>query len=159
MAGRSFYENDSTVFTPDAFAFVMDSELKRALRVQSYLTLIVMDISREWEGMVVSTDEGTLHEVATVVANDVRGTDLLGRTEQSTLALLLLDTDLEQARRVIDRMVARLGDYSFRTVLRVVVGAACYPQHGTDAASLTREAMARPLVNWRRSDATGPAQN
>lgn len=159
MAARSFYEDDSTVFTPEAFAFVMDNELRRALRVQSYLTLVLMDISREWEGMVMSTDDGTLHEVATVVAHDVRSTDLLGRTGQSALALLLLDSDLEQARYVIDRVVARIGDYSFRTALRLVVGAACYPQHGTDAVSLTREAMARPLVTWRRPDAMDPAQN
>jgi len=33
--------------------------------------------------------------------------------------------------------------------LRIAVGAACYPTHAIDAESLKRQAMTRPIVNWR----------
>jgi len=94
-----------------------------------------------------------------VVGKDVRATDLLGRTEKGVLALVLLDADFEQARLVIYRLVSRLDDYGFQLALRVAVGAACYPTHAGDADSLSREALTRPLVNWRRPDASTTVQN
>jgi hypothetical protein len=45
--------------------------------------------------------------------------------------------------------VSRIEHYEFPTALRIAVGAACYPTHANDAGALKREAMARPIVNWR----------
>lgn len=150
----AFYEEGSRLLTPGAFAFVLDSELKRAVRSQNFLTLVTLETSREWEGMMVTADDGTLLEVAQVIGREVRDTDLLGHSEKGTLALVLLDADYEHSARVIDRLVARIEHYEFPTPLRIAVGAACYPTHAVDAASLTRQAMTRPIVNWRghRSD-------
>ena len=64
MADRSLYEEGNKVLTPNAFEFVLDSELKRAVRSQNFLTLVVVEASREWEGMTVTADDGTLQEVA-----------------------------------------------------------------------------------------------
>ncbi len=144
-----FYEEGSRLLTPGAFAFVLDSELKRAVRSQNFLTLVTLETSREWEGMMVTADDGTLLEVAQVIGREVRDTDLLGHSEKGTLALVLLDADFEHSSRVIDRLVARIDHYEFPTPLRIAVGAACYPTHAVDAASLTRQAMTRPIVNWR----------
>jgi hypothetical protein len=33
--------------------------------------------------------------------------------------------------------------------MRIAVGAACYPTHAVDADSLKRQALSRPIVNWR----------
>ncbi len=41
MTSSPFYEEGSKVLTPGAFDFVLDSELKRAVRSQNYLTLVV----------------------------------------------------------------------------------------------------------------------
>src|SRR5262245_13598743 len=108
MSSSAFYEEDSKVLTPGAFEFVLDSELKRAVRSQNYLTLISLEANREWEGMQVSADNGTLQEVAQVIGREVRDTDLLGHTGRGRLALVLLDADFEHSRRVIDRLVARI---------------------------------------------------
>src|SRR5213594_3510337 len=149
MTSSSFYEEGSKLLTPGAFEFVLDSELKRAVRSQNFLTLVTVEASREWEGMVVTADEGTLHEVAEIVGREVRDTDLLGHTEIGALALVLLDSDFERSARVVDRLVSRIDHYAFPTALRIAVGAACYPTHAVDAPTLKREAMARPIVNWR----------
>jgi len=149
MAGSSFYEEGSRLLTPGAFEFVLDSELKRAVRSQNFLTLVVLEASREWEGMMVTADDGTLQEVAQVIGREVRDTDLLGHSDKGTLALVLLDADFEHSARVIDRLVARIDNYEFPTALRIAVGAACYPTHAVDAESLKRQAMTRPIVNWR----------
>ncbi len=149
MSGSSFYEEGSRLLTPGAFDFALDSELKRAVRSQSFLTLVMLEASREWEGMMVTADDGTLQEVAQVVGREIRDTDLLGHPDKGTLAVVLLDADFEHSTRVIDRIVARIDNYEFSTALRIAIGAACYPTHAVDAESLERQAMTRPIVNWR----------
>jgi len=149
MTSSSFYEEGSRLLTPGAFEFVLDSELKRAVRSQNFLTLVTLEASREWEGMTVTADDGTVHEVAQLIGKEVRDTDLLGHTERGTLALVLLDADFDHSTRVIDRLVARIENYEFATPLRIAVGAACYPTHAVDAESLKRQALSRPIVNWR----------
>jgi GGDEF domain-containing protein len=148
MADTSFYEKGSRLLTPGAFEFVLKSELKRAVRSQTFLTLVVVEMTREWEGMSVTADDGTLQEVASLIGREVRATDLLGHSEGGTLALVLLDADLENSGGVIER-VSRIENYEFATPLRIAVGAACYPTHAVDAEALMRQALSRPIVNWR----------
>jgi GGDEF domain-containing protein len=146
MTSSAFYEEGSTILTPPAFEFVLDSELKRAVRSQNFL-------------MMVTADEGTLREVAELVVREVRDTDLLGHVDKGTLALVLLDADFEHAIPVINRVVSRIENYKFPAALRIAVGAACYPVHAVDAASLKHEAQSRPVVNWRGGLRTSAGQN
>ena len=149
MATDSFFEEGSRLLTPNAFEFVLDGELKRAVRSQNFLTLVVLETKREWEGLEVTADDGTVEEVAQLVGREVRDTDLLGKSEKGSLALVLLDADFENSTRVIDRLVSRIDNYDFPTPLRISVGAACYPTHAVDADSLKRQAVSRPVVSWR----------
>src|SRR5258705_2433647 len=149
MTSSSFYEEGPRLLTPGAFEFVLDSELKRAVRSQNFLPLVTLEASREWEGMMVTADDGTVHEVAQIIGKEVRDTDLLGHTERGTLALVLLDADFEHSARVIERLVSRIENYEFANQMRIAVGAACYPTHAVDAESLKRQAMSHPIVNWR----------
>ena len=149
MTSASFYEEGSKLLTPGAFEFVLEIEIKRALRSQTFLTLVTVETTREWEGMMVTADEGTVQEMAQIIGSQVRDTDLIGHTDRGTLALVLLDSDFDHSTRVIDRLVSRIEDYEFPTALRVAVGAACYPTDAVDAGSLKRQALSRPLVNWR----------
>jgi hypothetical protein len=50
---------------------------------------------------------------------------------------------------VVDRLVGRIENHEFPMPLHIAIGAACYPTHAVDAGSLRRQAMARPIVNWR----------
>ena len=159
MASSSFYEEGSKLLTPNAFEFVLDSELKRAVRSQNFLTLVTVEASREWEGMMVTADDGTLQEVAQIIGREVRDTDVLGHTGKGTLALVLLDTDFEHSSRVIDRVVSRIENYEFQNALRIAVGAACYPTHAVDAETLKHQATSRPLVNCRSGPRSSSAQN
>jgi GGDEF domain-containing protein len=144
-----FFEEGSRLLTPNAFEFVLDGELKRAVRSQNFLTLVVLEAKREWEGLMVTADDGTVEEVAQIVGREVRDTDLIGKTEKGTLSLVLLDADYESSARVIDRLVQRIDSYDFPTPLRISMGAACYPTHAVDSPSLKRQALSRPVVSWR----------
>jgi GGDEF domain-containing protein len=159
MTRSSFYEESSKLLTSGAFEFVLENELKRAVRSQSYLTLVTVEASREWEGMTVTADDGTLQEVALIIGSEVRDTDLLGHTDQGVLAIVLLDADFEHSERVINRLMSRIENYEFPNPLRIAVGAACYPTHAVDALSLKRQALSRPLVNWRGGLRSSADQN
>jgi len=159
VTNGSFFEHDSKVLTSAAFEFVLESELKRADRYQNYLTLVTVETSREWEGMTMSADDGTLEEVAQVIRREIRDTDMLGHSDTGTLGLVLLDADFDQSARVIERLVARIQNYKFPTALRIAIGAACYPTHAIVAESLKRQALSRPLVNWRGGTQSSPDQN
>jgi len=150
MAPDQFFEEEgSRVLTPHAFEFVLDGELLRAIRSQNFLTLVVLETHRQWEGLEVTADDGTVDEVASVIGREVRDTDLIGKTDKGTLSLVLLDADFDSSTRVIDRLVSRIDHYDFPTPLRISVGAACYPTHAVDADSLKRQAISRPVVSWR----------
>jgi GGDEF domain-containing protein len=149
MADPFFEEEGSRLLKANAFEFVLDGEMRRAVRSQNYLTLVALETRREWDGMTVTADDGTLDEVARIIGHEVRDTDLLGNTEAGVLSVVLLDADYENATRVIDRLVQRIDHYEFTTPLRISVGAACYPTHAVDSGSLKHEALSHPVVNWR----------
>ena len=155
MTNTTFYEEGSKLLTPSAFDFVLESELKRAVRSQNFLTLVVVEAAREWEGMTMTADDGTVQEVAQIIGKEVRDTDLLGHTDRGTVAIVLLDSDFEHSTRVIDRLISRIENYEFPTALRIAVGAACYPTHAVDADTLKRQALSRPIAQWRGGSSTG----
>jgi hypothetical protein len=159
VSDGAFFEHDSKVLTSAAFEFVLESELKRADRYQNYLTLVTVETSREWEGMTMTADDGTLEEVAQVISREIRETDMLGYSDKGTLGLVLLAADFEQSARVIERLVTRIQNYKFPNALRIAIGAACYPTHAIVADSLKRQALSRPLVSWRGGAQSSPDQN
>src|SRR3954465_1637993 len=159
MTSRSFYEEGSKLLTPAAFEFVLDGELKRAVRSQNFLTLVVVEASREWEGMMVTADDGTVQEVAQIIGKEGRDTDLMGRTDKGVLSLVLIDADFEHSTHVIDRLISRIENYEFATALRIAVGAACYPTHAVDADSPKREALSHPITNSRGRVRSSADQN
>jgi hypothetical protein len=86
----------------------------------------------------------------------VRETDLLSQSAGGQLSVVLLDADLQNSMRVVDRLMSRFEHYEFRTPLAIEVGAACCPTHGADADSLRRAAGTRPVP---RREGRGNASN
>ncbi|HSL21389.1 MAG TPA: hypothetical protein VK886_07635 [Vicinamibacterales bacterium] len=144
MAPDAFYDEDFRVLTPEAFDFVLGNELKRAMRSQNFVTLVVMGASPEDTGQ----GEDPVRHLARIVTHEVRETDLLTRTDDE-LSVVLLDADMDSTMRVIDRLMSRFDHYEFPRPVSITVGAASCPTHGTDPASLRRAAMARPVVTRR----------
>ena len=145
----AFFEHEGRLLKPHAFDFVLEGELKRAVRSQTFLTLVTLETNREWDGLTLTADEGTVEEVAEIVRHEVRDTDLLGYTSQGLLSLVLLDANYENSTKVIERLIQRMEHYDFPNPLRVSVGAACYPTHAVDADSLKRQALSHPVISWR----------
>jgi hypothetical protein len=150
MNQESFYADGTRVLKPDAFEFVLSSELKRAVRAQSFLTLITLEARRVWDGLTVAADDGTLSELAELVSREVRDTDHIGQTDRGALGLMLLEADPHGGSCVIGRVMSRIDHYRFSAPLSISIGAASCPTHAVDAEALKREASSRPMISARR---------
>ena len=140
MVGDFFLREDLRVLTPEAFDFVLNNELKRAVRSQSFLTLLVVEPVTEPPGRSVTPN--LVREVARVVSREIRETDLLAETPEGQLSVVLLDADLQSSSGVVDRLAARLDDYAFSTRVGFELAAACCPTDGADLQTLRRAAEA-----------------
>lgn len=148
MAGDPFRDEDARVLTPEAFAFVFGNELKRAVRSQNFVTLLVVDATSR----AVNGERPHLaREVARLVSREVRETDLISQDEDGLLSVVLLDADLPNSMRVVDRLLSRFEHYAFATATGIAVGAATCPTHGCDIDTLRRAAEVRPAHPRRES--------
>ena len=57
--------------------------------------------------------------------------------------MVLLDADVQNSSRVIERVMAQLEHYQFTAPVEIEVGAACCPTHGADVDTLKRVAARR----------------
>jgi hypothetical protein len=137
------------VLTLETFEFVLSNELKRALRSQNFVTLVLIEPRRR------DSAEG-LYQIAGLIHPELRETDLLA-VDDAAVSMVLLDADLHNSRRVIDRVMTRLQHYQFSTPLDIQVGAACCPTHGADAETLKRVASAARTGIARRDEPRGSA--
>jgi hypothetical protein len=155
MGTDPFMDEDSRVLTPEAFDFVLENELKRAVRSQSFLTLLLVDATPD----TTTADRSTLsREVARLVSREIRETDLLSQSSDGQLSVVLLDADLPASMRVVGRLVSRFEHYEFANAAGITLGAACCPTHGADPESLRRAAETRPVHPRRESRGTSNAQ-
>lgn len=146
MATDPFLEEDFRVLTPEAFEFVLTNELKRAMRSQNFVTLVILEPALKGvPGGGNGERDRAVRDVARLISREVRETDLLSQTGHGQLSVVLLDADLDNSLRVIDRLMARLDHYEFPRPLTFDIGAACCPTHGVDADSLRRAAESRPV--------------
>ena len=169
MADNSdpWLEEDFRVLSPDAFDFVLTNELKRAARSQNFLTLLLVE-PRVEPPDAAQEDHEVIQQVGRLIGREVRETDLLAQTAANELSVVLLDTELPQSLRVVDRVMSRLQHYQFTQPVEIGVGAASCPTDGSDPVSLRASARTRrvyprdepgasrghdPLTGWNKSNA------
>ena len=146
MPPARFYDPASGLLTPDAFSFMVEHQLKHAQRTQEFLTLVVFIVEREWRELVVTADEWIVKEIARLIRYSVRSTDLLSRTADGMVSLLLVGIDAERAQIVIERISAHVRRYGASPALQISVGAASCPTHAIGAEDLRRKALERRSV-------------
>jgi GGDEF domain-containing protein len=140
MTADPFKDEESRVLTPEAFEFVLRNELKRAVRSQNFLTLLVVDAASAAHN---GQRSALAADLTRLISHEVRETDLLCQSEDGQLSIVLLDADLPNSMRVVDRLLSRVGPYDFATRTGISMGVACCPTHGSDAESLRQAAVTR----------------
>jgi GGDEF domain-containing protein len=143
MTQTCFQDAASGLLTDEAFSFIAKHLLKHAGRTQEFLTLVVFVATRASREAIVATDEWITRELARLIRHAVRETDLLGRTTNGTLSLMLAGVDAERAMPVIERLHQQLGRYRTEPSLQISIGAASCPTHAIEVDELLRHAISR----------------
>jgi hypothetical protein len=147
--------DDPRALPPEVFDFVVNNELKRAIRSQNFLTLLVVDPTPR-------TSEGQrpqlARELARVIGRVVRETDILSPGVDGRLSLVLLDADFDSSMHVVDRLMTWVEHYEFGTPATFSIGAASCPTHGVDLATLRSAAESRPVQARRAPRGSSNAQ-
>jgi len=159
MNPGTYFPHNSKLLAPTAFRFVLNRELRHAMRANGCLSLVTIETTRDLGGTTVSADDETIHEIAQVLHDEMRDRDLLGYTDAGTLSLVLRSTDYQRSMRVVDRLMARLGRHNFQAPVQIAVGAACYPTHAMGAESLKRWAVSHPVASVHAAAPSSTDQN
>ena len=152
MTDARFYDAASGLLTREAFSFMLDHQLKHAHRAQDFVTLVVFLVERrwrelvvnhEWRDLAVAADDWIVKEMARLIRFAVRNTDLLARSGDGAISLLLSGVDSERARHVIERLNLQLRRYRATPTLHINVGSACCPTDGVRPDELRATATRR----------------
>ena len=146
------------MLTPEAFDFVLNNELKRAVRSQNFLTLVHLEPSVRGPAIANGDRDQAVRDIARLISREVRETDLLAHTSTGRLSMVLLDADLHNSAGVIERLMTRLEHYEFARPLVLDVGAASCPTHGSDVKTLRSAAEARPVHPRRETRGNASSQ-
>jgi hypothetical protein len=155
MVQDDCFSDDPRALTPEVFEFVVTNELKRAIRSQNFLTLLLLDptpLNAEGERSELA------RELARVVGRVVRETDILSPDQEGRLAVVLLDADFDSSMVVVERLMTWVENYEFRTPASFSIGAASCPTHGVDLASLRSAAASRSVQPRRAPRGSSNAQ-
>ena len=140
--------NDSSrIMTPRVLQFVLNRELQKALKSRTAFTVVTITVERS--ATEPRTDERTLSEIDGLIEQGMRERDFIGHVEAGSIAVVLLNADYPRAMRVAERLVACLEGRQFPALIKIIVGAACYPTHATSATSLIRFALSHPVSTWK----------
>ena len=159
MNPGTYFPHNPKLLAPTAFRFVLNRELRLAMRANACLSLLTIETTRDLDGTRVSADDETMHEIAQVLNDEMRDRDLLGYTDAGMLSLVLRSTDYQRTMRVVDRLMAKLEQHNFQAPVQIAMGAACYPTHAMGAESLKRWAVSHPVASGRGSTPSSADQN
>ena len=113
----------------------VEIELKRSLRYQNYLTLLLIE-ARMGSAASCQRETGNFwSRMIPLVKSVIRETDLIGVPEQSLLTIALLNSDSRAASLVADRLSSWVSQ-SLGVGSHLSIGGACFPTHATDLRGL-----------------------
>lgn len=118
----------------DFFNYLLESEGKRAIRYTYFFSLLTVEMDQIETGEPLST-------LADLIRQCVRTTDVIGRTDEKRLSVILHHSEAQNTHSVGERIRDRVENYNFgiknsQQKRTVSVGGACFPTHTPDIAGL-----------------------
>ena len=127
------------------FERLLDLELKRSLRYQSFTSLLLMEANQDKGKFREHTQASLLEKMAQLFRKELRETDIIG-TGEGFMKVILIHADKHIARRVGERLLSWVSNYYGLTEIAgrccFNMGGACFPSHATDTRGLLQKAGA-----------------
>jgi PleD family two-component response regulator len=137
------------ILNREVFLYFLDHEVKRALRYQNFLSVLLLRLvpfSRENDGKGFEACRQTLENV---LKEEMRETDILGSLAENKLAALLPYADVNASDQAKVRFENTLKYYDFKNWgYDVMVQQFSFPKNGTNTVDVIRKAMdVEPIRN------------
>jgi diguanylate cyclase (GGDEF)-like protein len=137
----------------------IESELRRSIRYNRSLALFLIDIDyfknlNDTYGHLCG--DYVIKTVASILKNNVRGTDVVARYGGDELAVLLIETNTKSALEVAEKLKEAIAGYVFQwqtqqLSVNVSIGIATAPGPGVKGASELVDAADRALYRAKKS--------
>ena len=123
------FDKETETLTSCLFSFLVDWEMKRSLRYQNFVSLLIFEPDQKPQ------DTETLRTLVTLIRKHIRETDLIGRIGNTRFGLLLIKSNLDGAYITASRIVEHVDNYIFSQEkfqhLSLSIGGACFPTNIT----------------------------
>lgn len=115
---RAILDELTGLFNHGYFYQLLDQEIKRSIRYQFPLSVILFDLDyfkevNDCYGHLVG--DNLLHEIGLVCQQTLRGTDIACRYGGDEFAIILPETDVDEAARIGERLRLRIESRTLRT--------------------------------------------
>lgn len=144
-----------TIVDGETFDFIAELEVRKAVRLQYYVSLLA--VQPEVEGGEDAPDPGALaSQLARVISQQIRGTDLVGLTRSvPNIHILLINANLRDLPAVIQRILQEVNRHRFQVnghskAARLSVGGSCFPATASTRQDLFAQASTL-LADARRA--------
>lgn len=135
-----------TVVDEDTFDLVTELEIRKAVRLQYYVSLLA--IKPDADDDEIPDPEALARQLAPIIGQQLRGTDLIGVSAESPqLHVLLINAHLDSLSVVIQRLSEEVGRHVFqingkRRAVNLSMGGACFPTTAGTRQDLFNQAVA-----------------
>ena len=158
MLNRNFFQDR------DFFLHLLELELKRSLRYQSFTSVLLIEIPANRK-LQLNKTATFLERVVTSLNSQIRETDIIGTTKENTITVILLNCDKRSSSEVANRVSCWTSQYfgsdndNYGTSgSSFGVGAACFPTHATDSEHLLNAASEMLETSRRHPEAQSRSQ-
>lgn len=129
----------SLLSSKEIFGALLEIELKRSLRYQNYLALLLIEAQIPSNASREPDNGNSWTKMVALVSSVIRETDLVGAQERNLLTIVLLNSDNRVAVLVAERLSSWVSQ-CYGTGSRLSIGGACFPTHATDLKGLYQSA-------------------
>ena len=127
------------------FEYLLALEVKKAGRYLYFFSLMILQGDKIPSDLGEAEETTLLKKMASLVREEIRGTDTIGRIGRNKFFIILDQADFHASYKVGERISERIKHYAFRVdghevMLTGSIGVACFPTHASDLETLKQKA-------------------
>lgn len=121
-------DQNTAVLEKEFFQYLIRFEIKRAMRYQSFATLLFLEPDQEFDNGM------NLKIFAEIISEELRDSDIIGRVNHVRFGIVLLHADQRGSLVAGERLRKRIKNYLFpgNKERTVSMGGACFPNNATN---------------------------
>ncbi|MBI5042845.1 MAG: GGDEF domain-containing protein [Nitrospirae bacterium] len=136
------FDIQTKVLKRDVFEYLLDLEIKRAMRYQYFFSLLIIEPDLQVD---VHNEADIIKAIAEIISDEVRATDTIGRMGKNNFYVMLPHSETSCTITVAERIRNRVESYTFSksngvTKKTISIGAACFPTHSNELKNLVNNA-------------------